>query len=134
MKELLLVEKYKTADKEHIYVEISTSVQELLTQTDRKMRSQRRQDRRHHTEYIEGFSDFTIFIPQESIVDLIIKTDNYQKLYSGINKLSQIQRRRIILYYFHGLTYCQVAEFENVSYVAVMKSIAQAIKKLRKIL
>ena len=38
---------YKLANGSQICVEVSTSVQELLEQSDRQIRSQRRQDRRH---------------------------------------------------------------------------------------
>ena len=38
---------YKLANGSQICVEVSTSVKELLEQSDRQIRSQRRQDRRH---------------------------------------------------------------------------------------
>ena len=39
--------EYKTANGSRICVEVSTSVKELLEQSDRQIRSQRRQDRRY---------------------------------------------------------------------------------------
>ena len=134
MDEPLSIIKYKTANGSHICVEVSTPEKELLEQSDRQMRSQRRQDRRHHTEYIEGLSDSTIFLPQESIVDLVIRMDNYQQLYSAIDKLSKVQQRRLMLYYYYDLTYRQIAEIECVTHIAILKSVSQAIQKLRFIL
>ncbi|TEB07114.1 hypothetical protein Psch_00657 [Pelotomaculum schinkii] len=43
----LVTISYKLANGSQISVEVSTAVKELLEQSDRQIRSQRRQDRRH---------------------------------------------------------------------------------------
>ena len=55
-------------------------------------------------------------------------------LYTAISKLPTIQRRRLILYYFVGLTYEQIAEMESCSFQAIAKSVTTAEKKLKKLL
>ena len=122
---------YKLADGKRISLEVSIEVKELLEQSDRQIRSQRRQDRRRHTKYVESFTDKATILHQEDVADLVYKADSYQRLYAAINMLSGKQRRRLMLHYFYGLTYRQIARSEDVSYRAVDKSIRQALKKLR---
>ena len=58
----------------------------------------------------------------------------YEALYDAIRKLPEVQRRRLILYYFQGLTYAQIAEMEGCKYQTVQESIYAALKKLKKYL
>ena len=55
-----------------------------------------------------------------------------EKLHKAIGKLPEVQRRRLILYYFSGYTYQQIAEMEGCKHPAIMKSVAAAEKKLKK--
>lgn len=71
---------------------------------------------------------------EESAEDLAIRNLMIQELYVAISALPEIQRRRLMLYYFNGLTYEQIAEIENCSYQAIMKSVTAAKKKLKNIL
>ena len=50
MDKSLVTIEYKTAGGSKISVEVSTSVKEVREETDRKIRSQRRQDRRRIAE------------------------------------------------------------------------------------
>lgn len=54
------------------------------------------------------------------------------KLHRAIGKLPEVQRRRLMLYYFGGYTYQQIAEMEGCKHPAIMKSVAAAEKKLKK--
>jgi len=125
---------YRLADGKRICLDVSIEVKELIEQTDRQIRSQRRQDRRRHTEYVEGLTDTATILPQEDIADLLNRMDAYERLYAAIEKLSDAQRRRIILYYFRGFTYRRIAEREGVGHMAVARSVGLALKKLRHIL
>ena len=122
---------YKTADGKRIRLDVSIEVKELLEQSDRQIRSQRRQDKRRHTEYIEGLTDTTMVIPQEDFADLVDRMDSYRRLYSAMDKLTETQRRRLFLHYFGGLTYRRIAELENVHHVTIAESVTGARKKLR---
>lgn len=55
-----------------------------------------------------------------------------EKLHKAIEKLPEVQRRRLMLYYFGGYTYQQIAEMEGCKHPAIMKSVAAAEKKLKK--
>jgi len=125
---------YKLADGKRIRLEVTSEVKDLLEQADRQIRSQRRQDRRRHTEYVDGLTDTTTVLPQEDFADLISRMDSYKRLYSAIEKLNETQRRRVILHYFGGLTYRRIAELESVNFKTVAESVATAREKLRQYL
>ena len=123
---------YKLADGKRIRLEVTSEVKDLLEQADRQIRSQRRQERRRHTEYIDGLTDTTIVCPQEDFADLVDRMDSYKRLYSAIEKLTDVQKRRLCLYFFGGLTYREIADFENVNHRTVIRSVEQALCRLRK--
>ena len=91
---------YRTADRKQIHVEVSTAVKELLEQTDRQIRSQRRQDRRHiyREGYIDGLTDTTIVHPHEDFTDIIYRKDRQKRLYFAMQMLTGVQRRRVFQY------------------------------------
>ena len=63
---------------------------------------------------------------------MTLQSIEYAQLHRAISELPEIQKRRLILYYFQGLTYEQIAEMEGCRYQSVQESILSAIKKLRK--
>ena len=130
----LVTIEYKTADGSRICVEVSTPVKELLEQSDRQIRSQRRQDRRHisYMDFMDGSADAAMIDPQTDIADLFVKLESYERLYAALEQLSVVQRRRLRLYFVHNLTHRQIAELEGVDQSAVGYSIKRAIKQLQK--
>ncbi|MDR1705864.1 MAG: hypothetical protein LBS19_14445 [Clostridiales bacterium] len=125
---------YKLADGKRIHLVVTMEVKSLLEQADRQIRSQRRQERRRHTEYVDGVTDTTTILPQEDFADLIMRMDSYHRLHAAIGKLSDAQRRRVLLHYFGGFTHKQIAEFDGVAPMTVTDSIQQARKRLKKLL
>ena len=105
----------------------------LLEQSDRQIRSQGRKDRRYldYAEYIDGVTNATMTTPQEDVADLLIKMELVKQLHAAMDKLTETQRRRLILYYYHGLTYRRIAEIEKVDHKAVITSVARAIQILK---
>lgn len=55
-----------------------------------------------------------------------------ETLKDAINKLTDVQKRRIKMYYFEDMTLNQIAQIENCSIISVKESIDTAIKKLQK--
>lgn len=51
-----------------------------------------------------------------------------------VAKLPEVQRRRLLLYFFGELTYEQIAELEGCKYQAVQNTIYAALKTLKKFL
>lgn len=125
--------EYKTANGSRICVEVSTSVKELLEQSDRQIRSQRRQDRRYldFTPLTDEVLEISLLGVYEDTADLLERMERNARLHKAIGKLTEVQRRRLILYYFEGLTYSQIAKLEGVSHRAVIYSIEQALKQLK---
>lgn len=125
--------EYKTANGSRICVEVSTSVKELLEQSDRQIRSQRRQDRRYldFTPLTDEVLEISLLGEYEDTADLLERMERNARLHKAIGKLTEVQRRRLSLYYFEGLTYSQIAKLEGVSHRAVIYSIEQALKQLK---
>lgn len=125
--------EYKTANGSRICVEVSTSVKELLEQSDRQIRSQRRQDRRYldFTPLTDEVLEISLLGVYEDTADLLERMERDTRLHKAIGKLTEVQRRRLSLYYFEGLTYSQIAKLEGVSHRAVIYSIEQALKQLK---
>jgi len=136
MEKSLVTITYKTASGNKVCVEVSTSVKELLEQSDRQIRSQRRQDRRHldYVDFIGGLSDAAMNHPQEDTADLVMKMESYRQLYAAINRLSEAQRRRLLLHFMDNLTYRQIAKLEEVDFRTVGRSIERALIQLQKYL
>lgn len=70
----------------------------------------------------------------ESVEDAVLRNLQYEALYSAIRSLPETQRRRLILYYFQGLTYAQIAEMEGCTNQTVQESVRAALKNLKKFL
>ena len=124
---------YKLASGSKISVEVSTSVKEELEQSDRKIRSQRRQDRRYldKEDFIDGLTDTAMRYPQETdAADLVMKMESYRQLHAAVNELSEAQRRRLLLHFVDNLTHSRIAELEGVSQAAISRSIERAKKQL----
>ena len=67
----------------------------------------------------------------EPVEDHVYRRMMYQELYKAIAQLPEIQRKRILLYYFGGYTYEQIAQIENCTKRAVKFSVDAALKNLR---
>ena len=68
----------------------------------------------------------------EPVEDHVYRRIMYQKLHKAMAQLPDIQRRRVILYYFGGYTYEQIAEMEGCKHPAIIKSVASAEKNIKK--
>ena len=66
-----------------------------------------------------------------TIDDIVATKMENEALMAAIDKLPDKQRRRVILYFFHGLTYEEIARIEKCKYQAIQYSIRSAIKKLK---
>lgn len=71
------------------------------------------------------------FNPPEPLEDRVFRKMMYGELHKAIDMLPEVQRRRLLLYYFGGNTYDQIAQMEGCTKMAVKFSIEIAIKKLR---
>ena len=68
----------------------------------------------------------------EPVEDHVYRRIMFQELHKAIAQLPEIQRRRLLLYYFGGYTYEQIAQMEGCKHPAIMKSVAAAEKNIKK--
>ena len=61
-----------------------------------------------------------------------VKEEQLKRLYNAISNLSNLQKRRIILYYFLENTLDEIARQENCSIHSVFVSIERAKDKIKK--
>ena len=66
-----------------------------------------------------------------TVEESALQSMEYAQLHRAISELPEIQKRRLILYYFQGLTYEQIAGMEGCTFQAVAKSVAAAEKRLK---
>ena len=70
--------------------------------------------------------------PPELLEDHVFRKMMYGELHKAIAQLPEIQRRRVLLYYFGGYTYEQIAQMEGCKHPAIMKSVAAAERSIKK--
>ncbi len=86
-----------------------------------------------HSEQTEASLNRRAVMPQESVEETVSQHMEAEALHRAIAKLPDIQRRRLILYYFGEFTYQQIAEMEGCTVMPVKRSIDTAIRNLKKI-
>ena len=69
--------------------------------------------------------------PPEPVEDHVHRRIMYQELHRAIAQLPEIQRKRLLLYYFGGYTYEQIARMEGCKHPAIMKSVSAAEKNIK---
>lgn len=87
-----------------------------------------------HSELTETALWTRAAVQQVTVEETVIQHLQSDQVRGAIEQLPQIQRRRLVLYYFRGLNYRQIAEMEGCQYQAVQKSIHDAIRKIKKFL
>ena len=73
-------------------------------------------------------------IREPSAADVYERERFSSRLEAALDKLHTVAKRRVCLLYFEKYTQVQIAEMEHVTQGAVQKSIAAALKALRKFL
>ena len=70
----------------------------------------------------------------ETVEDTALREIQREVLHQAISQLPEIQKRRLLMYYFDNLTYEQIAKMERCTKVAVKYSVDKALKALKKLL
>lgn len=126
---------YTDAIGETEYTYVTKEVYEALTETFRKeAHAQEMRDLRHVTKegYTEGETEDLAFDSGESLEDMVIRQMELETLQKAMQSLTEVQRERLHLYFFEGLTYRQIAEKKRIGEKNVRESITGAIKKIKK--
>lgn len=126
---------YKDAVGETEYTYVTKEVYEALADTFRKeSHAQEMRDLRRviRDGYVEGETEDLLIDTGESLEDQIIKQIELEVLYNAIQSLSEVQKERLYLYFFEGMTMREIAGKTGVSQNVVWKSIQSVINKLKK--
>lgn len=117
-------------------VEVTKEVFDLMNRFELDDLKELNEFDRHieHSELTEHTLNNRMLFKQESIEDLIIRKTSLEDLRKAINMLTEVQRRRIKLYYFDELTEKEIAKLENVSQKNISKSLTVAKNNLKEIL
>lgn len=124
------------SNNKHNEVEVTKEVFDLMNRFELDDLKELNEFDRHieHSELTEHTLNNRMLFKQESIEDLIIRKTSLEDLRKAINMLSDVQRRRIKLYYFDELTEKEIAKLENVSQKNISKSLTAAKNNLKEIL
>jgi len=84
----------------------------------------------------------TVGFSVPSAEDEALKLKNFELVYAkrisfatlALNKLTEVQRRRYVMYHAHGKSYREIAEVEKVHFTTVEESILSAEKRIQKLL
>lgn len=69
----------------------------------------------------------------ESLEEIVIRQMEKETLQKAMQTLSEVQRERLHLYFFSGLTFRQIGEKLGVSDMSVRESIGASLKKNKEI-
>lgn len=68
------------------------------------------------------------------ILDLIVKKETSCEMMQNIEMLTNIQRKRVIKFFYEGKNICEIAKEEGVNHSKISKSIILSLKKLKNFL
>lgn len=69
----------------------------------------------------------------ENVEDAVITEMRNEALQKAIAGLPEVQRRRLLLYYFEGMSYEEIAQKEKCTVMPIKRSIDRAKEKIKKI-
>lgn len=106
--------------------ELDNEVYSVINNSQRGINSQARKDRRY------GLCSFDESIGDADIVDDEVQTEELlKKVWKHCEELTEIQQRRLHLYFDDHKTFKQIAEIEGVAWQKIQISITLALEKLR---
>ena len=122
---------YKDAVGETEYTYVTREVYDALADTFRKeIHAQEMKDLRHTT--TEGETEDLMVPPEETLEDMVIRQIELEMLQKAMQSLTEVQKERLHLYFFEGLTYRQIGEKLGISDMSVRESIEASLKKIKK--
>ncbi len=74
------------------------------------------------------------FYQPETVEDIVFRNIQVRHLHRAIKRLPKTQRRRLLLYFYEGMTYEEIANIDGCSKVAVKYAVDKAIENLKNFL
>ena len=87
-----------------------------------------------HFEQTEQSLNRRAFSKEESVEETVLRSIEYERLHRAITQLPETQRRRLILYYFEGLTDIEIGKQLNISRSTVQYRRTSSFEQLKKYL
>jgi len=117
-------------------IEVDKKIYEVMKEFELNEKSQKNKIDRHITkfEYTDEELYKKAFDKSLHIDELIEKNILIEELKNAINQLSEIQKRRIMKYYFENFTIEQIAKSESTTHQAISKSLKKSLKLLEKLI
>ena len=84
------------------------------------------------SELTEATLNERAFYKQTNLDEMVLRNMECELLHKAISKLPEVQKRRLLLYFFGDMTYEQIAKMEGCTKRAVKFSVDIAIEKLKK--
>lgn len=84
-----------------------------------------------HSELTEETLNMRALDKPKNVEEIVCEQICNKQLYAAISILPVAQKRRLLLYYFGGLTYEQIAEMEGCTKMPIKRSIDRAIEQLK---
>ncbi|MGN0326010.1 MAG: RNA polymerase sigma factor [Lachnospiraceae bacterium] len=125
---------YNNAVGETEYTYVTREVYEALADTFRKeAHAQEMKDLRHTIRdgYTEGETEELTQETGETLEDMVIRQMELEILQKAMQSLTEVQKERLHLYFFEGMTIREIAEKQGVNRNAVWKSIQGILEQLR---
>ncbi|MCI8547807.1 MAG: hypothetical protein HFJ38_02830, partial [Bacilli bacterium] len=122
---------WKKTSKE---VKIDSNIKKALIEEKRKEKSQQNKFDRHieHSEIYDNKLPSRVMDKPISLEDEFENRLIYKELKKAINSLSELQKRRIQMYYFENKTLREIAKIEGCAIMSVKNSLDVAINNLEK--
>ncbi len=124
--------QYELANSKIIPLLVNHGTFLVLKETSNKDEALRKQDRRHRDHRGADTNTARWAAPTLSLEEQYEQKELYQELYRAIDRLSDVQARRIWAYFFHEMSLEEIARSEGVTVRAVAKTICKGILSLRK--
>jgi len=117
-------------------IKVTEEVYKVFDKAELEDISQMHEYERHieHSDLCESTLNRRAINKSVSVEDEVEQKIINDKLKEAINQLSDIQKRRIIMFYFEGLTQQEIADKEGTSLRAIQYTLNSAINKLKEIL
>ena len=117
-------------------IEIDKEIFEIYMQSKKAYIKIKNETSRHfeHTSITENDIYKRATKYDEDLEELILRNISYAELCEAMNELSDMLRRRVLLYYQYDFSLSQIAKIENCSKAAIKYSLDTALKKMKKFL
>lgn len=128
--------KFQDVNNSNNVVEVSKEIYQAFNEFELSDLSQMNKFDRHieHLNLSENILNNKMINKQINVEDIVMKKLETQELHNLISKLSKIQKRRIIMYFFDKMTLKEIAKKEHCSIRAIQYTINIALKNLKNFL